>query len=194
MQGNPTVKIGQVREQLEQHSQTLSQRCFTIDNLDTRVFLRYTDKEKKEGDVCVAENGVWYRTEKIIQEDIEISKYMNESMIVTIEPPDSQKRQTQQGSLWQDMAAAEAHAKELTKSISDAIDRSENHVPSYCCFHYRAEAGKLRRPGSCKFGHKCKFLHAHPRHTENLILRYGMICDREQDLGGCKHRQRREHP
>ena len=57
------------------------------DTLDTRVFLWYTDKDKKGGDVCVPENGVWYRIAKIIQEDIEITKYMNESMIVTIEPP-----------------------------------------------------------------------------------------------------------
>ena len=109
--------------------------------------------------------------------------------------PDWEGAVTREGnSLWNDMKAAEAHAEALNKSINAALDRSEVQVIAFCCFEYRALAGKLKRPGSCRFGDQCKYLHANPAHIDSLISRYGMVCDREHEHGTCRHQARRDHP
>ena len=109
--------------------------------------------------------------------------------------PDWEGALTREGnSLWKDMMAAEAHAEALNKSINAALDRSEVQVIAFCCFEYRALAGKLKRPGSCRFGDQCKYLHANPAHIDSLISRYGMVCDREHEHGTCPHKGKREHP
>ena len=96
-------------------------------------------------------------------------------------------------------AAPFAEGVALTISMA-SVKRSQRNTQStgpkisFCCFYFRAKAGVLRRRGECRYGGHCRYLHADPDHIRNLVHRYGLHCDREDEHGECRHRARKEHP